>query len=387
MKNPTLPKILLLTKENHGGMGTFLEQINKLKTDEYELFFGFYKKHPFSPTLSNAIYLNSNYPVSENISLNKVLIFLVNIYKTRQLINKLRPDLILVLDPYAQIIVLVLKRLFPKILFMSLFYNNVYAALERKPFLPYCMVLKWLIKKIGNTSNKIIFASNDLADFYINKFSFSPKKTVVIHPGVRVAQIKKESKVKIPRKYMNLFERDKYKIMSIGRFDSQKDFQTIIKAFDLINRFNPRTILYLIGDGINRHKLLNLTKQLNVADKVVFLGWHKNIFHFLKLADVFVYASFYDGLPTVLLEAMSLKVPIVATDSPCGPREIFEKQKCGLLVPVGNPGQMADAVNRLIRVSSFKSELVRSAYSRVKDFSERDMLDQFDKLFCSELEV
>ena len=132
-------------------------------------------------------------------------------------------------------------------------------------------------------------------------------------------------------------------ILGIGRLELQKDFPTLIRAFAQV-REQQSCRLVILGSGKDRQMLQNLVKELKLEKDVAFLGFVDNPYAYLKKAAVFVLSSAWEGLPNVLIEAMALGTPVVATNCPSGPKEILADGKYGKLVPVGDVEQMAEAM-------------------------------------------
>jgi glycosyltransferase involved in cell wall biosynthesis len=137
-------------------------------------------------------------------------------------------------------------------------------------------------------------------------------------------------------------------LVGIGRLVRQKDFSTLLKAFAQA-RQHQLLRLVLLGDGPDRHALEVLADTLGVASDVWFAGNVANPYAYLSKASLFVSSSAWEGLPTVLIEAMALKCPIVATDCPSGPAEILNQGKYGELVSIGNVTAMAAAIRRTLQ--------------------------------------
>lgn len=148
-------------------------------------------------------------------------------------------------------------------------------------------------------------------------------------------------------------------IVAIGRLARQKSFDTLIKAFSLVSKHLP-TRLLLIGDGKEKANLQGLCKDLGVERKVDFLGYQKNPYPYLRLANLFVLSSAWEGSPNVLIEALSLGVPVVATDCPSGPREILENGRYGPLVAVGDHLELASAIKKVLS-HPLPAEVLREA--------------------------
>lgn len=139
------------------------------------------------------------------------------------------------------------------------------------------------------------------------------------------------------------FDQDVPVVTSVGRFAVQKDFETIVRAFALL-RETHRARLVLVGDGDRRASLESLAADLGVQADVAFVGYQDNPYPYVARSDVFVHSSHYEGLGNVIIEALALGTPVVATDCPNGPREILVDGDGGKLVPVGDAQAMRDAL-------------------------------------------
>lgn len=132
-------------------------------------------------------------------------------------------------------------------------------------------------------------------------------------------------------------------ILSVGRLEEQKDFASLIRAVSIV-RQKVDVCLVILGDGRLRRGLIELAESLGLQDFVDLPGFVDNPYSFIARADVFVLSSLFEGLPNVLLEALAVGTPIVATDCRTGPREILRDGKDGRLVPIKNPSALADAI-------------------------------------------
>lgn len=158
------------------------------------------------------------------------------------------------------------------------------------------------------------------------------------------------------------------KIGVVGRLDSQKGHKYLIDAAPVIMKGAEATI-FLAGDGALREDLEAQAKALGVSDRIIFLGYQKEIPSILKQLDIFVLPSLYEGLPLVAIEASAAGLPIVAT-AVDGTAEVILNEKTGLLVPPSDSSALAKAVLRLCNDSSLRARLARAARERAeKEFS------------------
>lgn len=132
-------------------------------------------------------------------------------------------------------------------------------------------------------------------------------------------------------------------IVAAGRMVPQKDFGTLLRAFELVARSRPLRLVVL-GDGPQRQMLRDLCQTLGIDERVEFPGQVPSILPHLRAADLFVQSSRWEGAPLVLVEALCSGVQVIATDCPHGPAEILEGGNIGRLVPVGDPVALAQAI-------------------------------------------
>ena len=132
-------------------------------------------------------------------------------------------------------------------------------------------------------------------------------------------------------------------ILGVGRLAKQKDFPTLIRAFARVRQVRPARLL-ILGEGEERAALERLVREEGLEKEVALPGFAENPYPFMKRAAVFVLSSRWEGLGNVLIEALALGRPVVATDCPSGPREILEDGRWGRLVPVGDDAALAEAI-------------------------------------------
>jgi glycosyltransferase involved in cell wall biosynthesis len=132
-------------------------------------------------------------------------------------------------------------------------------------------------------------------------------------------------------------------ILGVGRLTRQKDFPTLIRAFAEVRRRRAARLM-ILGEGEDRPGLTALAAELGVADDVALPGFQDNAMAYMAASRLFVLSSAWEGLPTVLIEALAAGTRVVSTDCPSGPREILQAGRLGALVPVGDAVALAEAM-------------------------------------------
>ncbi|QGU33727.1 glycosyltransferase [Thermochromatium tepidum] len=145
-------------------------------------------------------------------------------------------------------------------------------------------------------------------------------------------------------------------IMGAGRFQRQKDFPTLIRAFARL-RAERDCRLMILGEGGGRRRLEALIAELGLDADVALPGFQTQLPAYLARAALFVLSSVWEGSPNVLTEALALGVPAVATDCPSGPSEILAGGRHGPLVPVGDVAALTAAMRETLDHPPPASEL------------------------------
>lgn len=133
-------------------------------------------------------------------------------------------------------------------------------------------------------------------------------------------------------------------LISVGRLEPQKDYATLINAFNKIITAGGNYRLIILGEGKLRSELDAQITKLAINERVCLQGFVSNPYSYMAAARLLVLSSRWEGLPTVLIEALALGCPVVATDCPSGPREILDNGRFGQLVPVGDADALANAI-------------------------------------------
>jgi glycosyltransferase involved in cell wall biosynthesis len=136
-------------------------------------------------------------------------------------------------------------------------------------------------------------------------------------------------------------------ILGAGRLTRQKDFPTLVHAFAKVRQRRPARLM-ILGEGEDRPLLEALAHELGVADDVALPGFRENAMSYMAGSAVFVLSSGWEGLPTVLIEALAAGTRVVSTDCPSGPREILQDGRLGALVPVGDVGALSRAIDEAL---------------------------------------
>ena len=198
-----------------------------------------------------------------------------------------------------------------------------------------------LIKRFYPWADGIVAVSRGAADDLVRAAGLAPDRIEVVHNPIVTPELREMAAAPLDHPWFRPGQAPV--VLSVGRFSPQKDFGTLIRAFSRVLR-ECRARLLILGDGPERAGLEALVADLNLGGAVELPGWVQNPYPYMVRADAYVLSSRWEGLPSVLIEALYCSVPVIATDCPSGPREILDGGKHGLLVPVGDEDALAEGI-------------------------------------------
>lgn len=159
-------------------------------------------------------------------------------------------------------------------------------------------------------------------------------------------------------------------ILAVGRLSQEKGFDLLLVAWSLAAARMPGWTLRIVGDGQMRDELVRLANSLGVASRVIFTPFTDDPFSLYAKCGIFVLSSRFEGMPFVLIEAMSCGAACISFDCPNGPREVVRHGVNGVLVPAERVDELAGAMVRLGEDPALRQRLGEAARSVAMPFSE-----------------
>lgn len=221
------------------------------------------------------------------------------------------------------------------------------------------------------TADRIVAVSKGVADSIVKCTTVPQEKVSVLYNPVDIDTIRKRASEPVHHEW---FEDDGLEVLLfVGRLEEEKDLETWLSAFEQVHERNRNVRGVIIGKGSRQESLQTMAEQSGIGDSVTMLGYAENPYKYMSRASAFVLSSRYEGLPTVLVEALACGCPVVATDCPGGTSEILADGEYGPLVPVGDASSLADGVLRTLE-DPIRPERLRE---RAKDFAPESVLDDY----------
>ncbi|GGL55911.1 glycosyltransferase [Halocalculus aciditolerans] len=189
-------------------------------------------------------------------------------------------------------------------------------------------------------ADRVVAVSEGVAESVRAGTNVDPADVAVLYNLVPVEAVRERAAAPLDHPF---FAADLDPILWVGRLEPEKDLDTLLRAFERVHARRPTARLVLAGTGSRREALETLAAERGLADAVSFTGFVDPA-PYMARASAFALSSRYEGLPTVLIEALACGCPVVSTDCPSGPREILGDDAYGRLVPVGDDAAFADAL-------------------------------------------
>ena len=228
----------------------------------------------------------------------------------------------------------------------------------------------WMIGLFYGKAKKIVCVSQEIAAKVKENYKLE-NVTSIYNPVFEMAVTK-------------VFDLGAPYILSYGRFDEAvKNHSLLLEAYARSILIKNGIKLLVLGEGPDENYLRQKVCELGLKDHVVFERFAHNPAQIIKNAHFVTLTSRYEGFPRVLVEALSLGVPVVSVDCSSGPKEIVINEKNGLLVENHNPKKLAAAFDRMINDGTLYSEMKKNAASSVAHLQPERIAGQWQKLILS----
>jgi glycosyltransferase involved in cell wall biosynthesis len=339
-----------------GGDGELFE---RLKTADIQIFKRKCLKRPICPTCDIEAY-----------------------FKLKRLFREWQPDILHLNSSKVSILGSLAARNMPiKVIY------TVHGSVFQPPFSSFLSNLFLRLEKwTAKYKHKIICVSDNDRRLWL-KYNVAPtEKLVTIHNGIGPEPLflpKEEARRKILE---NNYEKLKdYKIVGfIGYFYPDKNLTTLIKSANLISNSpalkDKKIIFAIIGAGPQEAELKTLVKNLNLDEKVLFLGALPEAQRYLKAFDVFTQPSVKEGLPYTILQSMAAGTPIIASDVGGIPEMITDNFN-GFLIKPHDAETLAERILQILENPDLAQEFKKNSLEKVKQFSLKKMIEQTEQQY------
>jgi len=297
---------------------------------------------------------------------------LKSIIELGSLIKTYRPDIVHAFLMYSCFITALAVRISKyKPVFVAEEFSSPADILEEVRFPGF---KKLFLKHAYKKADAVLTVSKAVAADILNGgFIKDPSKIKVVYDGLDLKKYALLEDKEILRNRLS-FLKDTFYICFVGSLVKRKGLEHLISAFKEIK--NEGLKLLIIGDGPYRDVLLNMAKD----PRIEFPGYRTDAALYIKASDLFVLPSLYEGLPNVIIEAMAVGTPVLATEV-SGIPELIEHDINGYLVPPADEEALKKAIMELMENSALRNRYIGESLEKVRYFSLERMVGDYEKLY------
>lgn len=172
-------------------------------------------------------------------------------------------------------------------------------------------------------------------------------------------------------------------IIAVGRLEVEKDFHSLIKAYDLVAKKYPDWQLHIYGDGSLKADLQDFINKKGLSDKVILKGAVKNIYEQYSKASIYVHTAVYEGFGFTILEAMAHQLPIVALESVGGVKVLVKDNENGFLIKNRDTELMADKIGELISNNELRKRMGAKSQMIANEYSQENIMKKWHQFYKS----
>ena len=302
----------------------------------------------------------------------KVSRVLLSVPRLVRYLRAARPNALLSTLDYANVVALWAHRLAglpTRVIVLE--QNTISINSERSPQWRQ-RIMPRLLRRFYPWADHIVGNSRGVVDDLMHITGLPRARIHLIYNPVVTAALREMSKVGPPHPWLAAGQPPV--VLAVGRLTPQKDFATLIRAFADVRRSRPVRLI-ILGEGAHRLELETLVNRLNLESDISLPGFVENPYAYMAHAAAFVLSSRWEGLPTVLIEALSCGTRVIATDCPSGPREILADGQYGPLVPVQNVTVLAETIT-----AALNGRTPAPSADSWRPYELNSVVDQYDRI-------
>ena len=236
----------------------------------------------------------------------------------------------------------------------------------------------WLYRITDNLSDLNTNVSEEATSHFILNKAFGASKTITVYNGVDLAKYTKDEMERVALRKKYGIAANEFVLLNVGRLAKVKNQAFLIKAFSVLCRQGLAVKLVIVGKGEEEHNLRQLVTEYDLMDRCILAGAHSDVRPFYSAADCFVLTSLWEGFPMVLIEAMSMELPVITSE--CGREAVGDEKYVYSL-----EGRVQSLVEKMIQICHLSNEerakIGKRNRLKALNFDLNKICDQWEKLY------
>jgi len=229
----------------------------------------------------------------------------------------------------------------------------------------------WLERHFSRQFKKIVTVSNSIQNYVRTEIGIDGTRLTTIHNGINISALTAQRS-----------RNEQVVCITVGRLVEIKNQEMMIRAFHKAHCL--QACLWIVGDGPERVRLESISKELQLGDRVKFVGFRQDVATLLERSNIFLLSSNYEGISIAVLEAMRAALPVVGTRVGGMPETIQDGHN-GLLVEAQDIESMAAAIRRLVESPEECARLGTAGRQCLEEeFSIATMVRRYEQIYLSE---
>lgn len=228
------------------------------------------------------------------------------------------------------------------------------------------------LKQYYQAFDKVVCVSQNVKDSFVELFGMDAKTVVVYN-------VNDEKEITTKASEFPVAKDNGVNLVALGRLTPQKSFDRLLQACALLNKDGYSFHLRILGEGPERQNLEAMIQDLHLEDSVSLMGFQSNPYSYVDAADLVICSSVYEGLSTVITEALILGKPVVTT--PCtGMQELLGDSEFGLITEDSVHG-LYEGIKKMLDTPALMAQYAAAAKQRGQQFAGSTILKQTEDFF------
>jgi glycosyltransferase involved in cell wall biosynthesis len=379
--NNNTKKVIIFTLPDFRGGGAervFLNLINNIDRDFFDIHVVVGKfKGEYCTNLKKDISIHELSCVGSIACIPRML----------RVVQNIKPDIVISTLGFVVTVSIISHALPKRIKIISRFGNTISSFLQDiKKISQLKYYLQYMLNRLViHSSDVVIVQSDHMLRDLVQVFSLknrSARKIIKINNPVDCKGLNLASQLeKVPLSIKSFVE-SSFVFVSVGRLESQKNYEDLLKSFKIVHNSCPKSKLLILGEGSCRNDLNKLISNLSIGTFVLMPGFIANTEAAVHISDFFVSSSLYEGMSNAILESLALGIPVIATDCPSGIREVVHDGDSGFLVSIQGD-VVKNLAEKMLFVYNNKSCLNTSNIKKIvqENFDIHHVVGKYESVF------